>query len=421
MGAGRQDRRVAHVAIAGGICARAIYGLFLHPPLDHVTSDMAGYVQRAQRLGGGGVIPRIDYFMPPGTQLLLSLPMHIFGVGRAGLWGATVLWFLLSSAYPWLAWRWATQVLPPRGATMVAVCCALSPLAILYGGWFSSELPAMVLLPAVLLLMGRAAAGNRPSGYAAGAATAVLVVVRQQFVLNIVVVVVAVFAAYSARHSGAIFLRMLGGASVATVAIVALAAPPWQVQGTWVPLTGENGGLNFFYGHCDARKLTTPELFFVNPVREQRGTGTDVTVARRATEQGWFFERGLDCLKERPGRAIVLAARNVADLTATSIPFPPWTEGGPVLLVAETVNMLFCLLLVGLLVVAAPAIRRDRTVRLLYAHLGCLVLVALLFLGEPRYRIPYDLFGWALLGWVVADRERALAPGAVADRFKHSV
>ena len=404
----RDAARLARGAITAGVAVRLLYGIVLHPPLDYVTSDMAGYVQRAQRLARGGPIPRIDLFMPVGTQLLISVPMRIAGPGRAGLWLASVVWCALSCLFPWVAWRWASGVVSARAAAITAVACALSPLAIIYGGYFSSELPAMVLLPSVLWL-GRCAVGDQRWGLRsapiAGGLAVLLVVVRQQFVLNLVVLGLALVAARRGPRLLRPVVLAAAGAVLILALVVVLAAPPWRVVGGLGPVTGENGGLNFFYGHCDAHLVTTPQLFFESPVRAQRGTGTDFRFKdRRPTDQGYFYRRGVSCIEHSPVRAAVLSLRTLGDMTATSIPFPPWTEGGTVLSVAEVANVLFALLLVWL--VAAVTLNRRGVPWEVVAHLACGFIVAVAFLGEPRYRLPYDIFAWALLGWYVDRRLR---------------
>jgi hypothetical protein len=132
-------------------------------------------------------------------------------------------------------------------------------------------------------------------------------------------------------------------------------------------------------------------------------------LTRRAADQGYFYRKGLDCIGRRPVRAVVIGLRNVTDMTATSIPFPPWTDGGVLLRVAELANSAFCLGLVLVVLAALRRVRRDPAASYLLVQLGCAFVAAVAFLGEPRYRVPYDLFGFALAGWWL-DR-RAAAPG----------
>ena len=48
--AGRHWTWIAVGAIAAGLVLRLVWVLVLHPPFEHVYSDMAGYVDRATKL-----------------------------------------------------------------------------------------------------------------------------------------------------------------------------------------------------------------------------------------------------------------------------------------------------------------------------------------------------------------------------------
>ena len=62
--------------------------------------------------------------------------------------------------------------------------------------------------------------------------------------------------------------------------------------------------------------------------------------------------------------------------------------------------------------------RRDaesRGARLVLAHLLCVLPTVILFVSEPRYRIPYDVFGLALLAALIAHFLRRRERARVAD------
>lgn len=92
--------RVALAAVIAGAAVRLVWGVVAHPPYELVFSDMQGYVERATRLADGGDLQRLDAFFPPGTHLLLAVPLELFGTGEAGLRAAAVEWWLLASAVP---------------------------------------------------------------------------------------------------------------------------------------------------------------------------------------------------------------------------------------------------------------------------------------------------------------------------------
>ena len=81
---------IALGGIAVGALIRLVW-IIAHSPLDYVYSDMEAYVARAAKVAEGLPLERIDAFYPPGTHLLLALPMLVFGTGRTGLWADAAL------------------------------------------------------------------------------------------------------------------------------------------------------------------------------------------------------------------------------------------------------------------------------------------------------------------------------------------
>ncbi len=69
--------RIALWAVIAGAVIRVAWVLALHPPVDHVYSDMGGYVDRAVKLASGRPLDRSDAFYPPGTHILLAIPLVI--------------------------------------------------------------------------------------------------------------------------------------------------------------------------------------------------------------------------------------------------------------------------------------------------------------------------------------------------------
>jgi hypothetical protein len=120
-------------------------------------------------------------------------------------------------------------------------------------------------------------------------------------------------------------------------------------------------------------------------------------------DQGFFYERGLRCI-ERDGLGHVrVLARNVLNMTATTIPWPQVNDEEGQRGVARVSNLAYSLLLPPVVVYSVFIIVRRRahgrasgeTVMLL--QLACVLVVAILFFGDPRVRSTYDVFGLALL------------------------
>jgi 4-amino-4-deoxy-L-arabinose transferase-like glycosyltransferase len=399
---GRPWDRFAVVSIAAGTALRGVFGLLLHPPLDYVYSDMQGYVTRAVRLADGVTLNRFDTFFPPGTHIVLALPLRIFGTGRAGMWAAAVLMTLISCAVPLLAWRCATRLMSPKPAAVTAFLTALWPLYMIYGGFFLSEIPsvAALLLTIWLAFRVRESHGGRRVAFAlaAGASAGAALAIRPQLVLNVAIAGVTMLGA---RRSLRVALAGAIGLAVPLAAVLALNA---HAAGTFVGLS-ENGGLNFFQGHCPVNSVRTSKpgvgvLEFGSPVVAQLERGREYTFTDHiAWEQSFFVRQGLDCIRADGIGHLTVLARNVADLGITSVPWPP-SEERVLRWFVRPANLAISWLLPSL-IVAGIALARSRRVGagrpgLLVAHLVCVFPTALIFYGDPRFRVPYDVFGLGL-------------------------
>jgi len=416
--------RFALISIVAGVIVRVV-AVVLHPPLNYDYSDIHGYVTRAMRLADGVHLNRFDTFFPPGTHILLALPFKIFGTGRTGLWAASVLWVLLSSAVPLLAWRFALRVMSPKAAAVTAALCAFWPIYIAYGGYFMSEIPSVVALLATLCLAFRVRdeTGTRRIFFAAatGVVAGASLAIRPQLGLNVAIAAVTMFGV---RRSARAAAAAVVGLAIPLAAVLAL---NFSAAHTFVGLS-ENGGLNFFQGHCPVHDVRTSkaavgELDFASPVVVQENRGRDYDFPGHiAWEQSFFFRQGLDCIRSDGIGHVVVLARNVADLGITSVPWPPSTDPGLHRFV-KPANLVFSWTLPSIIVLAiAYASGRRKEVRraatgagwadrpgLLVAHLLCVFPTAIVFYGDPRFRVPYDVFGLglaAMLAVAVLDRRR---------------
>jgi hypothetical protein len=410
---------IALWAVAVGAAARAVWVFVLHQPLHYVYSDMGGYVDRAVKLAEGGHLDRGDAFYPPGTHIVLAAPMKLLGTGHLGLWGGEVLWWAMSSLTPLLMWRLAALLLTPAAAALTAVFCAAWPLHIMYAGWFLSETPSLFFLVLALwlgYLAGRElGARTLPVAIFAGLAAGAAIANRPQFLLN--VGILAMMLLFGVRRNRTAFVGVAIGTAIVLGGVVAhnsVAAGK---------LTGldENGGMTFWLGQCDvgAVQATDPATnstwSFGSPPAAQRHNAITFNFPDHAVwEQGFFYSKGLDCIRDDGLNHLALTARSVVDMTATTIPWPPSGEGGLLSQVATLVNVVYSVALPFIVFGAVALVRRRRRTSawpgelVLLAHLLCFVPLAVLVFGDSRFRIPYDVFGLALLAALIADR---LPPG----------
>jgi 4-amino-4-deoxy-L-arabinose transferase-like glycosyltransferase len=404
--------------VLAGALLRLVY-LLIHPPDAHIYSDMLGYVTRAQALAAGAPLIRYDAFYPPGAHMLLAAPLWLLGGGHGGLAATGWLWWLLSSLVPLATWRLARQLVSPPAAMLAAALAAANPLLIAYGGFFTSEIPATAALLGALWL--GVAAGRRPGGgsiplgLAAGLLAGVAIVIRPQLALNIVVLL------YAMRRVRAQW-RPLAALLCAAIPVTGTGIAYTSAASGHLTTLAENGGMNFFQTHCDVhvvRLSVSPgqDYVFGAPVAVRLNRGADYFYRGVAPgDQSFFYRQGLRCISRNVPAAIGIAARDVVDLTVTSVPWPPVDETGLGRIV-EVANVIYCTFLLVALALLARARKRPLlsipswSLKLLLAQLACVLPVAIIFSAEPRFRVPYDVFGLILIAAAIAGkREQAGMP-----------
>lgn len=410
----RWDRvAVATIVLAAGL--RVVWILVLHPPVEFVYSDMRGYVARAERLASGAALGPNDVFFPPGTQLLLAAPIKVYGA-EAGLWAAAVLWCALSVVVVWLSWRLARELLTPAAAGLTAVLCALWPIFITYGGYFTSETPSLAFLLAALWL---GVIATRREGRAAtvfallsGLSGGVAMAIRPQLLFNLLTVAAVVVLVFGRR------LAPLASFVAGVMAVMVLVVAHNSIAANQPTGLATNGGLNFWFGHCEVAKVTTLDqegqqtAWFAPSVPYSLGRGDDyVFTSIDVWDEKFFYSLGWQCIAQDKQAHVVRVARNILDMTATTTPFPQSEDDGWARDVVQTSNIAYAVLLPWIVIESLFFIaRRRRTTKpplgqaFLLANLACAALVAIVFLGDPRVRSVYDVFGLTLLAALLADR-----------------
>jgi len=399
---------VARVSLIVGAAIRVLVVLDLYPPTDHVYSDSLGYVDRAMRVAAGAPLDRYDAFYPPGTHLLLAIPFWLLGNDRTGLVAGAVLWTILSALTPFFMWRYARLLLSPAAAALTALFCALWPIHIAYGGHFMSEIPALAFMVGSLWLAERAhRSRSGRMAELAGIAGGLAIVNRPALVLNVAI------AAWPFIRRAREHLRPVGlfaiGVMLAVLPVVAYAT----AASGHVTLS-ENSGLVFFMGHCDVKAVEAgppdAHYFFESPVTTQLQRGTNVNFPDHDIwDQAFFYSQGFACIAQDGIGHVRMLLRNIFDMGLSTVPWPPSNDPG-VRDIVKLANIAYVVALPFIVFGAIRLIRRrwpdggGRGELTMLLQLGTVLITAIVYFGDPRYRTPYDVFGLALLGSLIADR-----------------
>jgi dolichyl-phosphate-mannose-protein mannosyltransferase len=409
---------IARASIVLGAAIRAAWVLVLHSPLDHIYSDSKTYVDAAMHLAQLVPPERFDAFYPPGTRVLLAIPLALIGPDRDGLSAGALLWTALSALTPYFMWRYLRLLLPPAAAALGAAFCALWPLHIAYAGFFTSETPGLAFLVLSLWIAERSVRSlSTRDGLLAGLAGGIAAAVRPAFALNVVLAAVPLMRRVRIRVAPLAALAA-GSLLVLLLVLVHEAAVVGRVVGV-----SENSGITFYLGHCDVRRVTTgrPETLtyqFQTPVATQLDRGKDASFPdQQVWDQDFFYGQGLSCIASDGLAHARVILRNIYDMGLSTIPWPPSNDEGLRQVVAFT-NVGYVLVLPFIVFGTIRRIRRGwpagvgRGELMLLGQLSLALATAIVYFGDPRFRTPYDVFGLALAASLIADR---IAPAPLGE------
>jgi hypothetical protein len=381
--------------LAVGLLARCLVGWALsRHPLMNRFSDMQYYAELGERLHRGEELSGYDRRFPcPGLPRLLA-GVRLLGLEpRAGVLGLQMLADLATGVV--LGAIGALLVSPAVGRSVAAVAMVYPPF-VAQSSFLLTETLFMFLVVAGYAWWVRAWASRRAvllSGLVAGAAWAL----AAQFKTNVWMLVLLVALA-SLFHR-----RLRTGWKFAAGMLAGLVLVGWAVQEPRRP--GPSSSWNeslsslaveFLHGRTYSQYLvavdrsqgrwihSTPPALFYRAKNPPRIVNHDILDGR------FFLRTALDFVREHPWTLVTYSVEHVGDLFGW-VPYWPLAElGWP-----TTDRWLRALVLLGVVLpgLGGWMILRDRArAELLALPVLSIVIVAFVFYGSPRYRLPYDGF-----------------------------
>jgi hypothetical protein len=176
------------VALVASFAVRVHWNLLVHPLGDYISSDMRGYVSRADQLiDKFGASMEYHAFFPYGTHFLLALLKLIFG--RENYQAIGVVYALLGTMIVYYGVRIAERVssrawVPPLLGILMIFYYPLISL----GGYTLSEVPfAVFLLASTHALLRLVQEGKSRDAWLAGTHAAIATAFRPQILMSIAV------------------------------------------------------------------------------------------------------------------------------------------------------------------------------------------------------------------------------------------
>ena len=425
-------RLIAFFAFAVAFAVRAYWTLRVQSPLTAVYSDMGGYVSRAEALLAGTTPtePRILLMWPWGTHFLVAGELSLFGRRdplSIGLVHALVGALVAPSAVLLTA-RFVRSRVALLGAGLAV---ALWHPHVVYAGFFSSEIWFSSALMLLTLFLVRRFEG-RSGGLAAGVCLAVAFAVRPQILMTLGMVGLVLGVVWlrhrTARPRGGILRFAL---PIVLPLLFTMGASSYRfhrLDGHWGLIASNEAAQRLFgetsVGKIDAEWVApdgSPWTWWVSPSTKQPVKPED-----RVFIHGFVYDtKLLGAIRKERLRGVSTGARllrmldNVELLAVRSLPWPE--DDFRRFRFRFQLQKGFAIALLPVLVCCAAGLfflGRHRFAGLLIgAHLLTIVVVAAIYLGEARYRVPYDpliivvatlgLHGVLRAGWQLVRRPRA--------------
>jgi len=389
------------------LAVRLAWNLWIHPPGEYVFSDMAGYVARANRLVEIPLARRVDEaFYPYGAHYLLAAVKAVFGARNEA---ATAVYQALIGAFTVTYMTATSRRLSGRGHVprIVGLLGVFYYPLISMGGYYLSEAPyAFFIAASAFYTIRLADEGRRGDAWLLGLMIGLGATVRPQVLMSLPFL--GVLWLFRRRALRRVRFGLLVRAAIPLALILGFSAARVQYHTKRWSLVAQNGAVNRVFGRCHNVKTEAtrgwfgppslgallnyekrhPDALFkldpaMGPELKFKGAMWDEhklhAMADRCIEKtGWLRQ-----VKYGVTHVVLLWAYNSTWPDTSQRAFRPitgvWTVAAGVALPLP------------LLVAMALGLRR-RFARhgLLAMYVVGLIVVAILYFGDTRYRIPYD-------------------------------
>lgn len=394
------------------LVVRLAWNLRIHRPIDFVYSDMGGYLERADLMidNPGLHDPSLALF-PYGTHFFIFFVKSIFGrnnddaLGVAfAVVGTLAVGYTYATAQRYCTRAWARCVV---GLLLVGYYPWIS-----LGGYLLSEIPfAFCVAGAAFYGLRLADEGRRGDAWLLGLFLGMGAAVRPQILLA--AVFLALHFVLRTRTWKAFTPRLAVRAAAPLALILAFSAHRLHEQTGSLGVVSTNGPLNFVFGRCHntglEAKTRDSRSFFGPPSlgsllefeREHPGSivkldpafGEKLTIRAPMWDAAANYRLAASCVK-RTGylRQVSYAVTHVALLWGYN---SMWPDQGQEpswrvpMVISCRAHALFILPPVALALILAWQRRRARSM-LLALHVWSMIVIAMFYFGDTRYRAPYD-------------------------------
>jgi 4-amino-4-deoxy-L-arabinose transferase-like glycosyltransferase len=380
---------------------RCYYIFFLHPPERFIYSDMQGYYERALKIANGMPQNIADTLTAPGTHFFYSICFYT-GHPFLMLKLMNLLISILSCYFIFLI----TKELFSRRAALISFF--ISSVNFLFIDILSetSFIFFFSLLFYLIIKSTKASMVSKKCIFLtlAGLCSSIAVAIRPGILIFILLFILWNLMNWKKQKIISSLFFVLGYLPIYAL----LTFHTYQLTGN-TGFVSTNGGLNFYQGRShvkDIRFIDSQrglQFFFASPVAVQKGYYFNTSFDFGPYESARLFEEGMKEARKNIPRTISFSLEHILDLFHTTVIWPSCCAGGSIEKIVKYFNIFFIYIII--LPSILPLLFNFRRFAvsnavLPYIALGSNIIVAIIYYGDPRFRVPFDMFSIILTAYL---------------------
>jgi 4-amino-4-deoxy-L-arabinose transferase-like glycosyltransferase len=402
------------IILSIGLLLRLLFIFIIHPPEKYLYSDMQGYYERAIKWSAGGDEDIYDSFYPPATHVIYSV---FFKTSDPFLW--IKLFNVIISLSTCILIYLTTKILFSERAGIISLAISsFNYIFIDFAGYLLSETLFAFMLALMFYFFLQSVTTSMQ---------------RQRWVYSFLAGLTIIIAG-AIKSSVLLFIPFFGIWWLFNIKKYKIASNLAFYMAGFIPLfillalrfyslTGEfgvvssNGGFNFFQGrshikdaHFEDRSRNTYYMF-ASPVAVYKNYTYNDSFQTGPYDSDFFYKKGIEEVRKDIPLTLKYSLGNLYNFFLLPDIWPSFAVDKPFPALIKAAGILFIIL------VLLPAIF------ILFFHLRFLsggnrililfpiitiIITTIIFYGDPRFRVPYDVFFITLAGYFYTTIERFL-------------
>lgn len=386
---------VAGVFIFAGLI-RYLYIFFWHKPQNYIFSDILNYQNIATNIFSG-TLTQQDFFQPIGTSIVTALSLQI-----GDLYYLSSLQFVVSLLTLFLIWKTTERVTSKELAFLTLLWASFHyPFIFISGVYLSECLYTFFIALFIYLLVKHNYPWNIPTIFKLGVTFCIGMLFKMTFVLYLPLLSLAIYLKYKQPRS---LIYLL---SFVAMFLLSHGLTTYKFTNKF-QASPSNGGLNFIIGKCPSKLnhdsngyVWHPHLF--THIDEGNNSGGEKYWGRPFTESSYYYLQGLKCIANNP-MVLIDSLRYVPYLFFDNNLWPSLYTQSKHKKTSRNYSLFFTFFSLPAILISILLLfkKENRKLFIIWAlPVFSLCLLALIFWGAVRLRIPFDivLLPMVLWGW----------------------